>query len=106
MQFFSESEHLGFVPKEASTIRLPGPERIYVGGDGIVKATGTITSPARLQKYSGTYTFQDAVLILDVKSAEYENMPAIKSGDKLKMKISFLDHGNSLWFDKRSYKRK
>jgi hypothetical protein len=64
------------------------------------------TTPERLRNFSGKYSFQDDVLILDVKSAEYKNMPEVNAGDKLKMKISFADNGDRLWFDKNTYKRK
>lgn len=93
----------GFKPKRP-------PKAMYNMTDGstlinLINEDEFIT-PERLRNFSGRYSFQDDVLILDVKSAEYKNMPEVKSGDKLKVKISFADNGNRLWFDKKTYKRK
>lgn len=93
----------GFKPKRP-------PKAMYNMTDGSTLINlineDEFTTPERLRNFSGKYSFQDDVLILDVKSAEYKNMPEVNSGDKLKMKISFADNGDRLWFDKKTYKRK
>ena len=91
--------------RESITLVAPGPERIYADSDGRVKASGRFTIPEQVRNFSGNYSFQDDLLVLDVKLAEYKNMPEVKRGDKLKLKISFTDNGNSLKFDNRTYKR-
>ena len=101
--FSFEFYRKGFKPK------LP-PTNMYNMADGTTQINlineDLFTTPERVRNFSGNYSFQDDVLILDVKSAEYKNMPEINSGDKLKMKVSFADNGNRLWFDKKYYKRK
>lgn len=91
--------------KESITLIAPEPEQIFTGSDGIVRASGRITIPERYRNFSGTYFLQDDVIILDVKNAQYKNMPEIKSGDKLKVKISFANNGNKLKFGGQTFKR-
>lgn len=91
--------------KKSITLITSEPERVYAGSDGVVRATGRIKTPEQVRKFSGKYSFQDDVLILDVKSAKYKNMPKINSGDKLKVKISFANNGNKLKFGGQTFKR-
>ena len=91
--------------KKSITLITSEPERVYAGSDGVVRATGRIKTPEQVRKFSGKYSFQDDVLILDVKSAKYKNMPKINSGDTLKVKISFANNGNKLKFGGQTFKR-
>ncbi|WP_294428358.1 hypothetical protein [uncultured Treponema sp.] len=83
-----------------------GPDKIYADKAGIVKvASGRISEPEKVRRFSGTYYFEEDVIVLNVTSAVYKNTPEIKPGDKIKSKIYLSDSENSLWFDKANYKR-
>ena len=77
-----------------------GPERLYVENGAVKVKTGE-----KLCEYSGTYTFEGDLVVLNVSKAKCLNVKEVKAGDCIKSKPILSKNGDRLFFNEIRFKR-